>query len=320
MSSSLEHPLKEHANGPAGPEHAPQEHADSPAGPPPPELAPDLTVVLDPTPDATRVMDPVPAPSDDHAVRDDHSVRDDRAAQGERAVVEPLPPIRLAPAPPPPVSFPPRPADPALATQPPPPPRRPGLGVLAGAAAAVVVVGGVAVAGLRSSGGGEDRTAPAGSSARGSAVAVAADTVRASASSTQRRDGSITYGAANTLDGRPETAWNSNGQGAGASLTYTFAAPVDLASITVLNGYQKVRTASNGSTVDLFALNERVQTLRVVTDAGSTEWTLRDDRSPQTLSRAFGRTRTVRLQVVSTYPSSRYRDLGVSEVRFTARG
>ncbi len=301
MSSSLEH------------------SGERPAGPAtPPEPAPDLTVVLDPTPDATRVMDPVPPPGDDHAARDEHAVQ-----VGPAVSEQPPAPIRLAPAPPPPVSFPPRPAEPAIPTHPAPastPGRRPGLGVLAAAAAAVVVVGGVAVAGLRSSGGGEDRTTPAGSAASSNAVAVPADAVRASASSTQRRDGSITYVAANTLDGRPETAWNSNGQGTGASLTYTFAAPVDLASITVLNGYQKVRTAANGSTVDLFALNERVQSLRVVTDAGSTEWTLRDDRSPQTLSKAFGRTRTVRLQVVSTYPSSRYRDLGVSEVRFTARG
>ena len=140
------------------------------------------------------------------------------------------------------------------------------------------------------------------------------------ASSTQRQDSGITYVAANTLDGRPETAWNSDGQGDGATLTYTFASPVDLASITVLNGYQKVRTASNGSTVDLFALNQRVKALRVVTDAGSVDWALRDDRSAQTISRAFGRTRTVRLQVVSTYPSEKYEDLAVSEVRFTARG
>jgi hypothetical protein len=238
--------------------------------------------------------------------------------------VEPLPPIRLAPAPPPPLSFPRPPAEPTAAARPKPPQasparRRPNLRVLAGAAVAAVLVAGVAVAGLKLDSGGPDRTATTGSTAA-AAVAVPADQVRAAASTTQQRDGGITYVAANTLDGRPETAWNSDGQGTGAELTYTFATPVDLASITVLNGYQKVRTGSNGSTVDLFALNQRVRTLRVVTDAGSTEWALRDDRSAQTLSRAFGRTRIVRLQVVSTYPSDRYQDLAVSEVRFTARG
>ena len=90
----------------------------------------------------------------------------------------------------------------------------------------------------------------------------------------------------------PETAWNSDGQGAGATLVYTFAQPVDLRTITVLNGYQKVRAGSSGR-VDLFALNERVRAFTVVTDAGSATWTLRDARAPQTLTHAFGRTRTV---------------------------
>ncbi len=57
----------------------------------------------------------------------------------------------------------------------------------------------------------------------------------------------------------------------------------------------------------------------MVTDAGSVAWTLRDDRGPQTLARAFSRTRTVRLEVQSTYPSRKYKDLAVSEVRFTAK-
>jgi hypothetical protein len=57
-----------------------------------------------------------------------------------------------------------------------------------------------------------------------------------------------------------------------------------------------------------------------VTDAGRVGWTLRDDRAPQTLARAFGRTRSVRLEVLSTYPSRKYEDLAVSEVRFTAKG
>jgi hypothetical protein len=147
---------------------------------------------------------------------------------------------------------------------------------------------------------------------------VSRGTIRASASSTQHPDSGVGYGAANALDGNPETAWNSDGQGAGASLTFTFARPVDLRSITVLNGYQKVRTGSSGSRVDLFLLNERVKTVRVVTDGGSAVWTLRDDRSPQTLGRAFGRTRSVRLQVLSVYPSQRYRDLAVSDVSFAA--
>ncbi len=197
--------------------------------------------------------------------------------------------------------------------------RRPPVAVLA-AAGALVLVAGAAVAGLRSGADRDERTTPAASAAPAAvAVRVPGSAVRASASTSQRPDGAISYAAANTLDGRPETAWNSRGQGAGAWLSYTFAKPVDLASITVLNGYQKARPGRSGGVVDLFALNERLRVVRVVTDGGSVEWTLRDDRAPQTLTRAFGRTRTVRLQVVSTYPSAKYDDLGVSEVQFTAR-
>jgi hypothetical protein len=258
----------------------------------------DLTVVLDPAPDVTLVMDPVPPVS---------TAPPAPAELGEPAA--PLEPV--APAAPAVAPVPPAPLDPRL--------RRRAAGVLGGAAA-LVLVAAAALAGLRSGSGG-DGSSPHAASAQPAAAAgkaVPARSERASASS--HPDGSISYAAANTLDGRAATAWNSDGQGAGAALTYTFAAPVDLTSITLLNGYQKVRTASDGRAVDLFALNQRVRALRVVTDAGSVAWRLRDDRAPQTLARSFGRTRTVRLQVLSTYPSRKYKDLAVSEVRFTAKG
>jgi hypothetical protein len=188
------------------------------------------------------------------------------------------------------------------------------------AAGAVVIVGGVAVAGLRSGADAGDRTAPAGAGTPAAASPAPAVAPRVTASSTQRPDGAVSYAASNTLDGRPETAWNSDGQGTGATLTYTFARPVELDSVTVLNGYQKVRRGAGGATVDLFALNRRVRALRVVTDDLTVDWALRDVRAPQTLSRAFGRTRTVRLQVLSTYPSRRYQDLAISEVRFGTTG
>ena len=195
--------------------------------------------------------------------------------------------------------------------------RHRGIAVLAGAAG-LALVGLVAVAGLRS-GAGEDATstsAAGGSPGFPDVAPVSRSDVRATASTTQRADGGISYAAANTLDGRPETAWNSDGQGAGASLTYTFSGPVDLRTITIRNGYQKTLTRSDGSPVDLYLLNERVKTVTVITDAGSATWTLRDDRAPQTFGHAFGTTRTVRLEVLSVYPSQKYRDLAVSDVGF----
>jgi hypothetical protein len=58
--------------------------------------------------------------------------------------------------------------------------------------------------------------------------------------------------------------------------------------------------------------------VRVVTDTGSSTWTLADTHAPQTLHRDLGRTRSVRFEVLSVYPSEKYRDLALSEVSFTA--
>jgi hypothetical protein len=142
-------------------------------------------------------------------------------------------------------------------------------------------------------------------------------TVRAAASSVLRQDGGITYDPGNTLDGSPDTAWNSDGardgRGPGITLTYTFAAQVDLRSITVRNGYQKVR-AKDG--VDLWLLNERVKRFQVTTDAGQWTWNLSDSREAQTLQGEFGRTTTVRLKILQVY-RSKFRDVAISEIAFT---
>ncbi|MFZ0159945.1 MAG: hypothetical protein WAL50_13015, partial [Kineosporiaceae bacterium] len=151
---------------------------------------------------------------------------------------------------------------------------------------------------------------------------VSAGIISATASSTQDPEGGITYSAENTLDGRPETAWNSDGRadgkGPGMVLTYRFADPVDLTTVTVLNGYQKTTQSAGKPGVDLFTQNGRVRTVRVTTDAGSWTWDLADVKAPQTLTKAFGRTSSVRLEVVSVYPGTKYLDLAVSEVSFGA--
>jgi hypothetical protein len=211
------------------------------------------------------------------------------------------------------------PLPPGLAAPPPPPPTRPRTAAVLGAAGVLVLVAVAAVAGLRAGSHADPAAGPGPGPGRGGQAArvvpVDAADVHAEATSTQQPDGGVTYAAANTLDGRPETAWNSDGRGAGATLVYTFAEPVDLRSITLLNGYQKRLAGSHGR-VDLYLLNERVRAVTVVTDAGSTAWPVRDDRAPQTLTHAFGRTRTVRLRVDAVYPSRKYKDLAVSEVGF----
>jgi hypothetical protein len=154
------------------------------------------------------------------------------------------------------------------------------------------------------------------------AVPVDRAAVSARASSTQSPEGDITYAAANTLDGDVTTAWNSNGtkdgKGPGIALTYTFTAPVALRDLTIRNGYQKVRPRPGRSALDLYPLNARVQRLRVVTDAGAWLWDVADTRSAQTFTRAAGRTGSVRLEIVSVYPSATYPDVALSEVSFTS--
>lgn len=217
-------------------------------------------------------------------------------------------------------------AGPLVAGQPPAgQEQRPGPGrarhpaVLVGAAVAVVAATGLAVVGLRGLGGGGGR-APSTPSAAAAPAPVDRAAVRGDASSVQAPDGKVTYAAANTLDGDPTTAWNSDGatpEGRLPTLTYTFDAPVDLRDVTVLNGYQKMLRRTGRAPLDLFGANARVHRVRVVTDAGTWTWDLTDTRPAQTFH-APGRTRTVRLEVRSVYASATYPDVAVSEVSFTS--
>jgi outer membrane biosynthesis protein TonB len=194
-------------------------------------------------------------------------------------------------------------------------PRRAVLG--AGAVAVVVAAGVLGWVDAR-----RDDATPA---AAGTATVVAPvdpGTITAVASSTQQAQGPVGYGAGNTLDGDPATAWNSDGplagKSAGIALTYTFAQAVDLRSVVVRNGYQKLRQRAGRSAVDLYPANARARRVRVVTDAGTWTWDLADVRAAQTFNGAAGRTRSVRLEIVSAYSSTTYPDIALSEVGFTA--
>jgi hypothetical protein len=167
-----------------------------------------------------------------------------------------------------------------------------------------------------------ERRAPASDPVAVHAVPLDNSIITATATSVQRADGGTTYVAANTLDGDPTTAWNSNGArdgtGPGISLTYTFRRPVDLLDITVRNGYQRIRQRAGRSPVDLYSMNARVRRLRVVTDTGAWTWDLADTRAPQTFAGAAGRTGSVRFEILAVYPSKTYPDVAISEVGFTS--
>ncbi len=188
--------------------------------------------------------------------------------------------------------------------------------VAAAAAAVGLVVVLVALVAL-----GGDHPAPSAAAAKPSSSAAPLDAslVTASASSVQDAEGRTTYAAANTLDGRLDTAWNSDGKadgrGPGIRLRYRFAEPVELTAVSIANGYQKVVT-SGGKNRDLFDANSRIAKVTVTTDGGSWTFALKDAKARQTLRESFGTTTSVTLEIVSVYPGARYTDVGVSEVGF----
>lgn len=140
--------------------------------------------------------------------------------------------------------------------------------------------------------------------------------IKAEASSTLPPQAPFTFAVTNTLDQDPSTAWNSNGELVGAfkrvTLTYTFAAPVQLRAIEIYNGYQR--------STEAFYNNSRVRRLLVSTDATKQTFELVDRQGKQTLNFDFGQTRRVVLTVDAVYrdtpKKTKYKDCALSEVGF----
>jgi hypothetical protein len=209
-----------------------------------------------------------------------------------------------------------------------PPPRPVPWGLIVGGVAAALIVVGV-IAGTKAAWNAvhddstKATTSPTASPSTSGSTALALvdpTTIVATATSTLPNSTitNSTYGADNTLDGDATTAWNSDGdktgdRGVGVELTYTFAAPVDLRMITILNGYQKVSGER-----DRFTENGRIQVMKVITESGKWVWSVKDDRAPQSLTEPFGKTSSVRLKVRAVYPGNKYFDLGLSEISFSA--
>lgn len=133
------------------------------------------------------------------------------------------------------------------------------------------------------------------------------------ASSVLGPDDGVTYEPQLTLDGNPVTAWNDgvDGEPVGQWLEYTFAAPVRISRMELVNGYDKVV-----NDLDLFEANARIRGLRVETDAGTTPGELTDTREPQSLPGPFGPSCRFRLIVDSVYPGSEFEDVALSEITF----
>jgi len=121
------------------------------------------------------------------------------------------------------------------------------------------------------------------------------------------------------LDGRLDTAWNSDGDrdgtGEGMTLTFGFTSPQDIRRITVWNGYQR-DLGQDGSPVDLYHQNGRPASVQIVTDQGTWQTNLADAPAAQFVDAPFGPTAKVTITVLTVYRGTKYRDLAVSEVLF----
>jgi hypothetical protein len=177
--------------------------------------------------------------------------------------------------------------------------------LVAAAVLALILLAGVALLGWF-----RTDEAPASTSPAPGLVQIPAGSIRAKASSTIPRRPE--YAISNTLDGNPQTVWNSDGDkldtNVGVTLTYTFAEPVDLARITILNGSAKSEKS--------YRDNQRTMTFSVRTEAGTTEWQLDDVRERQSLNLSGARTSAVKLAVVNTAAGDRFKDLAVADISF----
>jgi len=78
----------------------------------------------------------------------------------------------------------------------------------------------------------------------------------------------VTYRAANTIDGDPETAWRTGGDGVGEALTFEFDEPVYLTEIGLIPGYAKVDPVD---LTDRFFENRRVRQVSWSFDGGANQ-------------------------------------------------
>jgi hypothetical protein len=145
------------------------------------------------------------------------------------------------------------------------------------------------------------------------AAAAALDVVDVTASTVLDRDGDIVYDPRVTIDGDPATAWNDGVRGdpTGESLEYTFASPVRVTQIDLINGYDKIVPEG-----DRFEQNARIREMRIQSDAGESTRELVDTREPQSVTVEFGSTCQITLVVESIYPGAEFEDVALSEITF----
>lgn len=110
-----------------------------------------------------------------------------------------------------------------------------------------------------------------------------------------------TYEPAKAFDGKKETAWRCSGDAAGKTLVVTFAAPVQLTSVGLDPGFDKIDPTDAS---DRFVQSRKIQRVKWTFDDGtSVESTPNGQRGMQTKPVSV-RTRTVWMTIEQTTPGS----------------
>jgi hypothetical protein len=148
-----------------------------------------------------------------------------------------------------------------------------------------------------------------------SATASASSTAPSSVDAGGHR---VSYRAGNVIDGKRSTAWRTQGDGRGETLTLAWEGPVRLAAVGLVPGYDK-RDSYDGS--DRFAQNRRVSAARIVLSDGSAwDVTIKDSRELQFFA-IEGLTESVTIEILATVPGQPgFDDTVISEVSVLGEG
>ena len=133
-----------------------------------------------------------------------------------------------------------------------------------------------------------------------------------SASSRLASQGRFSYGPGNVVLTGSGSAWveGVRGDGIGQWLHFDLDYPQLFSKVIIRNGYQRTDKA--------FRENGRVRELRLTWPAGQKTVLLRDVKGAQSILLKKGGLRTpwIRLEIVSVYRGSKYRDTAISSVGF----
>jgi hypothetical protein len=122
----------------------------------------------------------------------------------------------------------------------------------------------------------------------------------------------VSYSAANMVDGDPQTAWRSPGDGRGETVTLSLPSAAHLTRVGLIPGYAKV-DPSNG--IDRFPENRRVREVRWRFDDGTTVEQRFSDSPSMQWTAVDATTSSVTIELLSSRPGDPEHDyLPISEV------